>query len=402
MRNPKILTGIFCIMILLVKICFPQETSVTLPTATTASSFSIYNSTPTNLFLVNGVGKVGLFQTNPRAQLEVGGLNGILSTGTTGLGDVLAPGAGSRFMWYPRTGAFRAGVAETNWWDDDGTANPRLAQYSIAMGYYARATASNAVAIGIQNYATAQSSLSLGAYCQATGNYSISIGYDSWATGQHSICIGQGLSSNGTEGSVLIGDNTPFARAYASNDNQLTMRFAGGYRFWTSYSDSMFGVYMRGGTSGWNNYSDRNKKENFEEINSEELLSKIKNMPITKWNYKGCDVSIKYVGPMSQDFYSTFHLGGDDSLGINSICMDGVTIAGVQALIKRTDEQTEKIAQLEKRLIKQDEEICELKKTKDENIALQMRITEIEKSFAEMKTLVTEIVKEASKQLVKK
>lgn len=396
MRVLGSLLSIICLPV----ICFSQETSFTLPTTDNTSSFNIYNSAPTRLFLISGAGKVGIAQTTPRGQLEVGGYNGILSTGTINSGDVLAPGAGARFMWYPRTGAFRAGVAESNWWDDDGTAAPRLAYYSVAMGYYARATASYAVAIGRQNYATGQSSLALGAYCQATGNYSVAIGYDSWATGANSVCIGQGLSTNGREGAVLIGDNTPYARVYSSSNNQLTMRFAGGYRLWTSYSDSMYGVYMRGGTSGWSNYCDRNKKENFERINSEELLARINSIPISKWNYKGSDPSIKYIGPMAQDFYAAFKLGGTDSLGINSICMDGVTLAGVQALSKRTDElksalekmnmQTEKISRLEQTVIRQNEEISELRKATQENLVLQNKVREMEKSFNELKVILSQ------------
>lgn len=59
-------------------------------------------------------------------------------------------------------------------------------------------------------------------------------------------------------------------------------------------------------------------------------------MPVTEWNYKGID-SIKYIGPMAQDFYAAFHLGGNDSLGINTLCIDGVNMASIQALILRTD-----------------------------------------------------------------
>ncbi len=400
MRGLVLLASNICLS----AVCFSQETSLTLPTTDNSSSFNVYNSAASKLFLVNGTGKIGIGQTAPRAQLEVGSYNGILSTGTINSGDVLAPGAGPRFMWYPRTGAFRAGVAESNWWDDDGTASPKLAYYSVAMGYYTRATASYAVAIGRQCYATGQNSLALGAYCQATGNYSTAIGYDSWATGPNSICIGQGLSTNGREGAVLLGDNTPFARVYSSTYNELTMRFAGGYRLWTSYSDSMFGVYMRGGTSGWNNYCDRNKKENFESIDSEELLTRISSIPVTKWNYKKSDPSVKYIGPMAQDFYAAFQLGGTDSLGINSISMDGVTLAGVQALSKRTDAlkvalekmniQTERITQLEQRIIRQNEEISELKKVRDENLVLHHKVTELENSFKELKIILSQERKE--------
>ncbi|HPG40589.1 MAG TPA: tail fiber domain-containing protein [bacterium] len=368
---------------------YSQSTTLTLPTADNTSSFDVINSGTTNLLKVEGTGKVGLQQANPRAQLEVGGYNGILSTGAIGSGDVIAPGAGARFMWYPRTGAFRAGVAESNYWDDDGTGSPKLALYSIAMGYRPRATGSYSVAIGTNNYATGQHSLALGSYTQALADYAIAIGYDAWATGVHSMCIGAGLSTNGKEGAVLIGDNTPFARVYASSNNQLTMRFTGGFRLWSSFIDSVSGVYMRPNQSGWSNYCDRNKKENFEELDFENLLAGIKSMPVTKWNYKASDPSIKYIGPVAQDFYAAFQLGGTDSLGINTICIDGVTLAGVKGLINRTDElksaveelkvQSERIVLLEKTIKKQEEVIAEL-----------------QGRYEEMKTIVAGIVKDSN------
>lgn len=92
------------------------------------------------------------------------------------------------------------------------------------------------------------------------------------------------------------------------------MRFSGGYRLWSSYPDSTAGVYMRHGQSGWSNYCDRNMKENFTEVDGEEVLEKIQRIPVTKWNYKKTDPHEKYVGPLAQDFYAAFHWNGTDCL----------------------------------------------------------------------------------------
>lgn len=62
---------------------------------------------------------------------------------------------------------------------------------------------------------------------------------------------------------------------------------------------------MRHGMSGWSNYCDRNKKENFRQLDGEQILQKIHDIPVTEWNYKGIP-EIKYVGPMAQDFYAAF------------------------------------------------------------------------------------------------
>ena len=186
---------------------------------------------------------------------------------------------------------------------------------------------------------------------------------------------------------MVVGDDTYFQTAYSSQDNQLTMRFSGGYRLWSSYPDSTAGVYMRHGQSGWSNYCDRNKKENFTPVDGELLLSKIKNIPITEWNYKKCDPTIKYIGPMAQDFYAAFQLSGTDSLGINSICIDGVNMAGVQALEKRTSEMKITI----QKIIAQNEQLIEENKKLRERLS---NLNKVNEKLDEVRKLKVELIEQ--------
>jgi hypothetical protein len=48
-----------------------------------------------------------------------------------------------------------------------------------------------------------------------------------------------------------------------------------------------------GGT--WTIPSDKNKKENITELNYQEILRKIDELPITQWNYKMEDSSIRHI-----------------------------------------------------------------------------------------------------------
>lgn len=347
-------------------------------TLATGGIYSIINGANTYFTVKQSTGLVGIGTnaTDPRAQLEIGGTDGLLVRGTVNSGTVRALGAGLRMHWYPRKGAFRVGYAEGAYWDDDGTANPKLSLYSIAMGYQPRASAVASTAIGAYNQATGDYSLALGSYSQATQSHAVAIGTQAYATGIYSIAIGSGANTNGKDGSMVVGDDAYFQTAYSSSDNQLTMRFIGGYRLWSSYPDSTAGVYMRHGQSGWSNYCDRNKKENFEPINGEWLLGKIKNIPITKWSYKKTDPNEKYIGPMAQDFYAAFQLNGTDSLGINSISIDGVNMAGVIALEKRTSEikailqvlidENRKLKEQLSNVSKINDELIELRKLKAE------------------------------------
>ncbi|MEM9293991.1 MAG: tail fiber domain-containing protein, partial [Acidobacteriota bacterium] len=58
--------------------------------------------------------------------------------------------------------------------------------------------------------------------------------------------------------------------------------------------------------------SDRALKENFEAVDRSAVLSKIVELPITRWNYIEQGADVKHVGPMAQDFYGAFGVGKDD------------------------------------------------------------------------------------------
>lgn len=361
----------------------------------TGGIFSIISGANTYFTVKQSTGLVGIGTnaTDPRAQLEIGGTEGLLVRGTINSGTVRALGAGLRMHWYPRKGAFRVGNAESSYWDDDGSANPKMALYSLAMGYQPRASAVASTAIGAYNQATGDYSLSLGSYSQATASHAVAIGTQAYATGIYSIAMGSGANTNGRDGSMVVGDDAYFQTAYSSADNQLTMRFIGGYRLWSSYPDSTAGVYMRHGQSGWSNYCDRNKKENFEEVDGEELLGKIRSIPVTEWSYKKTDPTMRYIGPMAQDFYSAFHLGGTDSLGINTISIDGVNMAGVKALEKRTSEMKGIVARIQEQNIvmmeenkRLKEELAALKDVRSELVELQRLKAELMDQLRMVKT----------------
>ncbi|HEX6912149.1 MAG TPA: tail fiber domain-containing protein, partial [Longimicrobium sp.] len=90
----------------------------------------------------------------------------------------------------------------------------------------------------------------------------------------------------------------------------------------------------------------RNRKENFLRVDGEEVLSRLRSMPMTTWNYKTQDGSIRHLGPMAQDFHAAFGLG-ESELMINSVDIDGVNMAAAQALEARTSAQARRIEALE-------------------------------------------------------
>jgi hypothetical protein len=90
--------------------------------------------------------------------------------------------------------------------------------------------------------------------------------------------------------------------------------------------------------------SDKNQKENFQPVEGEQVLRKIRGLNLASWNYIGHDPKqFRHYGPVAQEFFGAF---GHDGLGtvgnsttINSGDMEGILMVAVQALEKRTRQE---------------------------------------------------------------
>ncbi len=91
----------------------------------------------------------------------------------------------------------------------------------------------------------------------------------------------------------------------------------------------------------WTNASDVNLKENFTDVDGEELLEKLSELQISRWNYKSEDKDITHIGPTAQDFFALFGLGGTDT-SISTIDPAGIALIGVQELYKKQKEIQER------------------------------------------------------------
>ncbi len=91
--------------------------------------------------------------------------------------------------------------------------------------------------------------------------------------------------------------------------------------------------------------SDVNSKENIELVNTAEVLSKVMDLPISVWNYKFDDASVKHLGPMAQDFFKQFNLGATDDK-ITTIDTSGVALASIKELGKQVSEKDQEIQSL--------------------------------------------------------
>ena len=110
--------------------------------------------------------------------------------------------------------------------------------------------------------------------------------------------------------------------------------------------------------------SDRNAKENFAAVEPREVLDKVAALPIMTWNFKELRDG-RHMGPMAQDFYAAFHLGGNDKT-ITSVDRDGIALAAIQGLNQRIEEVS-----------------AELNRRDAENVALKQRLERIEQLLAD-------------------
>ena len=83
--------------------------------------------------------------------------------------------------------------------------------------------------------------------------------------------------------------------------------------------------------------SDRNMKRDFAPVNDDEVLKAVDALPITSWSYKNDGTKARHIGPMAQDFMSTFHVGSNDKT-ILQVDGDGVSLAAIKALSQRVKE----------------------------------------------------------------
>jgi hypothetical protein len=95
--------------------------------------------------------------------------------------------------------------------------------------------------------------------------------------------------------------------------------------------------------------SDRALKANFGTIDPTDMLARVRELPISTWNYTSDDASIRHVGPMAQDFAALFGVGSDDR-HIHPVDGQGVALAAIQGLLVEVETLREENARLAARL----------------------------------------------------
>jgi hypothetical protein len=363
-------------------------------------------------------------------------------------------GSGTRMMWYPGKAAFRAGYVNGTQWDDGNTG-----LYSTAFGENARALGNHGFSVGRDTASSGDYGVSMGWYSTASGTASVALGMGANTNVKHGSFVFADRSYTAICDTTLVAGSFyyPFgctdSRVLAPYNNSFTVRASGGTRFYTNvtgttglylsslnnsqtgggnqygsfvwtdrssdtaitptaqnqtifrssggfiiYSNSgaSSGVTLAAGAGAWTSLSDRNMKENFKAVNSREILRGVLVLPISTWNYKTQDSSIRHIGAMAQDFSAIFNVGENDTT-ISTIDPDGVALAAIQGLneeIKDRDLKIEAQQRQLKTLAEQVKQQAEQVKQQSERLNQQQGVIDSLRDLVVRTTAQRKFVKE--------
>ena len=249
------------------------------------------------------------------------------------------------------------GALQNNTTGTDNTATGFQALLNNTTGFENTATGTQALVsntTGFRNTATGDQALAN----NTTGLRNAAIGVFALGnntTGDFNTAIGVFALSNNTTG----GSNTALGRDANVSTGNLTNATAIGFDARVDANNKVrignSSVTVIEGQVAFSFPSDRNLKENFQPVDGEEVLEKIREIPVQSWNYIGHDPKeFRHYGPVAQDFFAAF---GHDDIGtvgtpttINSGDMQGILMIAVQGLERLVAEQREDIERLNARL----------------------------------------------------
>ncbi len=324
-------------------------------------------------------------------RFRVDSAGGMVAVAQLGIGIIPAVGSGWRMMWYPFKAAFRAGGVDGagNQWDDANTGfyswaggHNTIASAFGTFSYGDGITVSGTDAAGFGNASTVSGTagFSAGASNHCTGFGCVTIGFTNTASGQGSVAIGYRVtadadyavslghraSANGFSGTFNFGDESTTDSIQATANNQFNARAAGGYRFRTNATLTT-GCNLPAGSGVFSCASSRSLKENFAGVDGEDVLARIRGIPVNTWNYIAEGRQSRHLGPFAEDFAAAFGLGTDNR-AIGLLDIDGVNFAAVKALEQRT-------AELRQQLAARDAQVAELRARQGDS---DRRIAELE------------------------
>lgn len=219
-----------------------------------------------------------------------------------------------------------------------------------------KANAIRSVVIGGLNNSTQtnrESGVFAGQNNTASGTYAVTLGgLNNTASGDYTLAAGRQAKAT-AQGSFVWADSQA-ADFVSTVANSFIARASGGTTFYSNAAGTL-GATLAPNSTAWAAASDKNLKNNFEPVNTQDILHKVVAMPITTWSYKDDQTATRHMGPVAQDFQK-FGLGSDP-LRISTLDADGVACAAIQGLYHLTKQRLDT---LEARIIEHEATLAQL------------------------------------------
>lgn len=186
---------------------------------------------------------VGIGTISPLTLLHVNGIDNAAGGSVLFTGDVNSTtpanppvtGAGTRMMWYPPKGVFRAGTVSSAQWDKSN-----LGYYSTAFGNDCTASGDYSLSAGGSCSASEDYTIALGSHATATGQVSTSIGYYTEASNNCALATGYLTTASGNS-SAAFNNSTTASGGYSSSFGFQT-HATNYYSFSQGYASDATGV----------------------------------------------------------------------------------------------------------------------------------------------------------------
>jgi hypothetical protein len=330
-------------------------------------------------------------------RFRVDSAGGVIALGQIGYGIIPATGAGWRMMWHPQKTAFRVGYVDSGQWDESnigyysfasGALTTAAGIYSVSMGNQntiesgaqagvalgsgnvITATGSFGVALGLNNDVLNTAGVAIGQNAWSNGDAAVALGYRTTADADYSQAFGYRASTNGHTGAKVFGDASTTDSIEAVANNEFAVRAAGGFRF-RSNATLTNGCNIAAGGAAITCASSMTLKENFLDVDGDDVLARMRRIPVNTWNYVDEGRQSRHMGPFAEDFWREFGLGSEP-LAIGHLDIDGVNFAGIKALDTRTLELQSQVQSLR----------TENEALRANNAALEARIARLEALMA--------------------
>jgi len=103
--------------------------------------------------------------------------------------------------------------------------------------------------------------------------------------------------------------------------------------------------------------SSRELKEGFVPVSPSDVLAKVAEMPISRWNYTDDKSDTAFIGPMAEDFHAAFQTASDANISLTDV--SGVALAAIQGLHQQAQEKDQLINELMSRIEKLEQQLAQ-------------------------------------------